>query len=234
MTTMTKNTASQRQVDFINRLQGERVWYEFDPENRADNIVRAQDEPEAYAAGVSIAVGRRMWREGEFSKAVASQVIEALLAAPEKPKAPDCDTCGDVRRVPWMIEADPNCYQEQDSDGMVPCPDCSTHGTEGVEIGPAEEGMHQFGGVIFKVQRAVNGSGRLYAKALVEAPGSDSGWTFEYAPGAIKNLSAATKLSLAEAKAFGALYGTCCVCGRTLTNEDSIAAGIGPICAGKF
>ena len=32
----------------------------------------------------------------------------------------------------------------------------------------------------------------------------------------------------------GMLTGRCCVCGRTLTNEESIAGGIGPICGGRF
>lgn len=36
------------------------------------------------------------------------------------------------------------------------------------------------------------------------------------------------------AKRIGLLTGSCCVCGRTLTDEYSIANGIGPICAGKF
>lgn len=36
------------------------------------------------------------------------------------------------------------------------------------------------------------------------------------------------------AKRIGLLTGTCCVCGRSLTNEGSIEAGIGPICASKF
>lgn len=100
------------------------------------------------------------------------------------------------------------------------------------------EGMHRFGGVIFKVQRAVHGSGHLYAKELAPTKYDDEGnptdWGFEYAPGAIRNLSEATRLTLADAKEFGALYGTCMVCGRTLTNEESIEAGIGPICRNKF
>jgi hypothetical protein len=80
---------------------------------------------------------------------------------------------------------------------------------------------------IFKVQRAVNGSGRLYAKELID----DS---FEYLPGGITTVATtARKMALAEAQAFGRLYGTCCKCGRTLTDEGSIAAGIGPVCAGK-
>lgn len=35
-------------------------------------------------------------------------------------------------------------------------------------------------------------------------------------------------------KDIGRLTGVCCVCGRTLTNEESIADGIGPVCAGKW
>jgi hypothetical protein len=36
-----------------------------------------------------------------------------------------------------------------------------------------------------------------------------------------------------DAKAFGALYGMCCNCGRLLTNEVSIYLGIGPVCGGR-
>lgn len=37
----------------------------------------------------------------------------------------------------------------------------------------------------------------------------------------------------AASRRYGQEIGECGVCGRTLTNEDSRAAGIGPICAGK-
>lgn len=96
----------------------------------------------------------------------------------------------------------------------------------------AAEGMHRLDGHIYKVQVAVHGSGNLYAKKLVR--GEDDTWSFEYESGAIRRLSDATLMSLEDAKEFGALYGVCCVCGRILTNEASIADGIGPICAGKF
>lgn len=36
------------------------------------------------------------------------------------------------------------------------------------------------------------------------------------------------------AKEYGRRTGNCCVCGRLLTNEDSIEAMIGPICAGNY
>jgi hypothetical protein len=31
-----------------------------------------------------------------------------------------------------------------------------------------------------------------------------------------------------------ALYGHCFICGRTLTDEESISLGIGPVCIGKL
>ncbi len=103
-----------------------------------------------------------------------------------------------------------------------------------------EDGMYKLGETIYKVQHAVHGSGKQYAKALVrgerwakDGDGKEVCWNFEYAPGAISKLSPADRMTLDEAKAFGALYGTCCVCGRTLTDEVSIAAGIGPVCAGR-
>lgn len=97
----------------------------------------------------------------------------------------------------------------------------------------ATDGMYRTpDGRIFKVQVAVHGSKNLYAKELVGDP--DRGFSFQYAAGWVRKLRLEWKMTLAEAKAWGALYGTCCVCGRTLTNEESIEAGIGPICASKF
>jgi hypothetical protein len=115
-------------------------------------------------------------------------------------------------------------------DALLACPKIE-QGKSASE--PPPEGMHKVEGVIYKVQRAVHGSGNLYAKRLI-VDITDHTASFEYAPGAIKQLSEATKMTLDEAKKFGVLYGTCCVCGRTLTNEDSIAAGIGPVCARQF
>lgn len=96
-----------------------------------------------------------------------------------------------------------------------------------------EAGMYRKDDVIYKVQKAVHGSGNLYAKRLVLDLDSE-GFTFEYAPGVVRNLTADDRMTLEEAKSFGALYGTCVVCGRTLTNETSIAEGIGPICANRI
>ncbi len=89
-----------------------------------------------------------------------------------------------------------------------------------------EAGIYTLDGSIYKVQVSPT-TGRAYAKVF-----NEGGWV--YATGAINKMHKATPLTLEEAKAYGKLYGVCIVCSRTLTDEGSIEAGIGPICAGKF
>lgn len=90
------------------------------------------------------------------------------------------------------------------------------------------EGMHVLSGQIYKVQVAKNGSGRKYAKALIQSGGK---WSFEYSQGSISHLSAATVMPAEQAAEFGHLYGICCNCAADLTDEVSIFYGYGPVCA---
>lgn len=101
------------------------------------------------------------------------------------------------------------------------------------QAAPLTDGMYFKDDVVYKIQKAVHGSGHLYAKRLVPGDGYGSKARFEYAPGAMKVLTLADRMTLEQAKEWGALYGTCCKCGRTLTDEGSIEAGIGPVCAQK-
>ena len=72
---------------------------------------------------------------------------------------------------------------------------------------------------------------RLYAKKLVSTRRGSARW--EYAPNAMRHLTTADRLTLADAKAMGVRLGVCVICGRTLTDPDSVEAGIGPVCAAK-
>lgn len=91
--------------------------------------------------------------------------------------------------------------------------------------------VYNFDGDIYRIKQGQ--SGHVYAMKLVLDLFSQKGsWTF--AKGALKFLAKAQPLTLEEAKAYGATTGFCCVCGRLLTNEKSVADGIGPICASKF
>jgi len=91
------------------------------------------------------------------------------------------------------------------------------------------EGMYRRDDLIYKVQKSPS-TGRLYAKQL---EGEEGHGSFRYAPGLYSVLLPEHRMTIEEAAKFGALYGYCCVCGRTLTDENSIAAGIGPICVKK-
>jgi len=117
---------------------------------------------------------------------------------------------------------------------------------------PVAEGWYKVGETIYKVQRAVHGSGNLYAKELVVEPLAKEEFTpaqfawlerepeklfhqarWEYVPGAIRQIRGEHKLSIEECLQFGKLYGVCVRCARTLTKEESIARGMGDVCAGK-
>jgi hypothetical protein len=89
--------------------------------------------------------------------------------------------------------------------------------------------MYTVEGVIYKVQRAVHGSGNLYAKRWDAETES-----FDIERGAIRKIRAEHRMSVDEAGAFGLIISACAHCGKTLTDEESIARGLGPICAGKY
>ncbi len=91
-----------------------------------------------------------------------------------------------------------------------------------------EVGYYILNDNFFKVVRSPS-TGNLYAKQYIDG-------TWEYTSGAVYQLKKndAQLMTLEDAKKFGAIYGTCVVCGRTLTAEQSVEAGIGPVCSSKF
>lgn len=103
----------------------------------------------------------------------------------------------------------------------------------------AEEGFYKVGETYFKVQKAKFGSGRLYAKQLLELPRRGEDGTLEskgywdMARGVVYKLRPEDKLTGEQAAEFGQLYGICMYCWSELTDERSIEVGYGPICANK-
>ena len=81
-------------------------------------------------------------------------------------------------------------------------------------------------GEVYKVVKAKS-TGNLYAKRFTVAG-------YEYAPGAMRNLTGAERLTVEQAARMGKATGTCVVCGRRLSAEESVLAGLGPICAGRL
>lgn len=81
-------------------------------------------------------------------------------------------------------------------------------------------------------------AGALYVTRDGEYQGKLSGGRFIAVGGAhADTLATLVKIAVdpaGAAREFGRVTGTCCCCGRTLTDAESIAAGIGPICATKW
>jgi hypothetical protein len=86
-------------------------------------------------------------------------------------------------------------------------------------------------GTLYRVYPARADRSRLLAKIVIRTA---YGVEFEYAGAASRFVNASQRLSREEAAAFGRETGWCVVCGTELTDPDSIAAGIGPVCATKF
>lgn len=95
---------------------------------------------------------------------------------------------------------------------------------------PVEKGYYLMGETVYVVVDGKS-SGNRYAKRLSVASGKGR---WEYAAGAVHKLTPAMKLTVQQAAALGKHHGCCVVCGATLTDEKSVAAGIGPVCAKKL
>lgn len=93
---------------------------------------------------------------------------------------------------------------------------------------PVDDGVYLYQGTYFKVITAVE-SGRRYAKRF-----DTQTKKFNRAPGKIRELTPDMVVSPEQAAQFGKLYGICCFCSRTLTDERSIGVGYGPRCAERY
>jgi len=99
------------------------------------------------------------------------------------------------------------------------------------EMPTPESGIYtRDGSEIIKVYKGQ--SGRMLAKQLIQQ--HDESYKFQYKGAATAHIVGMHKMTLTEAKQYGAIYGVCCNCGATLTDETSIERGIGPKCAKGF
>lgn len=155
--------------------------------------------------------------EAKATKATASKFIDAMIATIKRTRQAKAEKA-QAEQVARVQERKQGQRNDADVDGMYLLPD----------------------GRIVKVQYAVHGSGNPYAKLLtkLDTPtikrGKRVDYGFEYAPGLVRECKPEHKMTLEQAKEWGALYGACCCCGATLTDEVSIEAGIGPICGKRF
>ena len=140
----------------------------------------------------------------------------------------------DRRELAFLSAPEPGSVLSEPQIALCPTPEPEPPISE--RLSPATEGFYLHEGGVYKVQRAVHGSGHLYAKRLVlEGIEEDRrGTWWVYAKGVVSRLHQGLRLTQEEAAAFGKLYGICCICGTQLNNEVSIERGIGPVCAKKM
>jgi hypothetical protein len=133
---------------------------------------------------------------------------------------------GKLRFTDRVIEVILNCKAREDAKPKPP-----VAAPVAAPVVEATDGWYMVDGVVVKVQMAVHGSGKPYAKRLNIEDGHGS---WEYVPGLVRECTPERRLTAEQAMEMGQLYGVCVVCGATLTDEQSIARGIGPICFGKL
>lgn len=93
-----------------------------------------------------------------------------------------------------------------------------------------EVGMYRDAeGNIFRIKRSRQ-NGNLYAMRFVPEAHARA-MRFAYAAGIVRRLTADQRMSVEDAQRVGVQFGICCVCGAELTATDSVANGIGPVCA---
>lgn len=122
----------------------------------------------------------------------------------------------------WAADIDKSAASDVISD-LLAKPRPSLAHDDGNAVG---EGYYFLLDEVYKVVKAKS-SGNLYAKRFGRAG-------YEYAPGAMRVLVGAARLTLEQAAEMGRATGICVICGRLLTAEESVLAGIGPICAGRL
>lgn len=174
-----------------------------DAEKIASEVVRRHHEP-ADASEKAVAWARTLWTQKQTDLLPAKLRPVVQRMSTGKIAARDCSE---------LIEALKALPYRQRTQQAAPAQ-------------PVGDGFYKLDGDFVKVQEAKNGSGRLYAKRW-------DGSQWEYEAGLIRKIRPEMALTAEQAKEWGDLYGCCIYCSRDLTDERSIDAGYGPICAEK-
>lgn len=153
-------------------------------------------------------------RDRDIARQVAREVDEDLWA--EEAYALSKETADEAARAAQS----PRSATPQDA-GLAPQP------APRAPMGEVSDGWYVVDGEPWKVQWNRERT-HTYAKRLV-----DGQWVF--VSGGLSTIrQRGERMTVEQAAEYGKLYGVCAVCGRTLTDESSIAAGIGPVCITKL
>lgn len=232
---MTENFANVGQISEIQTLIAERDWNNESTVN-AKYINRvavinlfanwAWNYPEAPAEAqakmTEQAVGGRINELLAFSLGTAREGSEYAYQP--------LTEAGANALIGWL-----HTLPKKSGEAMVKIPGINVSVPAKAETKELEDGMYRdSANVIFKVyhtQRGFQVAKRLCADGNED--GTSTVW-FEYeGKRPLARLNASMRMSYEEMKQFGAVYGSCCVCSKTLTDELSVALGIGPICGNR-
>lgn len=189
-----------------------------------------------------------------ISLAGARTMIDTLLGCPERTDTPIAIRKATTKQAEWLgklagkdVPADIETIRLQGKDATFK--DASKaldalfragNKVTKTQVEPLALGLYLKGEELYKVH-LTRSSGQMVASlwTLFETPeptarGLKFGEFVYQGKRPLNSLTADMRLTLDEAKAMGAQFHYCCSCGIELTNPESIAEGIGPICARKF
>lgn len=129
--------------------------------------------------------------------------------------------------MPNMTKGVLNCFRNAANAAPKATPAAPAEPTLSYEDYEAIEGIHVIDGAYLKLQHNLRHDAH-YVKVW-----TGSEWEYD-GKRLLGRLSEATRLTREQAKEWGDLYGTCCHCGRELTDEDSLKDSMGPWCAKKY
>ena len=145
------------------------------------------------------------------------------LAAVERSIVRDRERAEARERANAAAAADPNALDlTKLPSGMYAVPEGETRLK--LRVSRPKQGS-KWHGFIFVDDGAAYGSRRKYGS---QKPGG------RYVGQVVEQLRTIMANPMAAAAAYGHLTGSCGVCGRHLEDAESVARGIGPVCAGKF
>ena len=179
---------------------------------------------------------------GTLTAAMASTEIEAMLAIPAVKATRTNKYDGVCRTCHGQVPAEKGTIVKLDGRWV-------TYHRDGECLSTAEQAAQEADKVtepglykyvtdttsIYRVREA-RSSKRLYAEKVIVITDEDGDTTvdFAYNAKAMAWLRCSDRLTWAEAREFGAAYGACITCGRTLKDARSLVQGYGATCAGNF
>ena len=163
----------------------------------------------------------------EAGRTLSPRQLECALKNVKEAQAPQVPKVDNSRLSPGIyVNAEGHVYKVQGNQAFK---SAAKRQAKGSDISPYD--VH--GAYVYaKVWGHSDGSRINLSEVGDLSSGLHSLWIYER--GLINQLVVDHRMTLTEARTFGELYSQCVNCGRTLTDEKSIDAAIGPVCIKQF